>query len=52
LFVPFIILIIKLLKANKKEDFLSLSQLVKLIMLFGLLYAPVAQWLIGKMFNS
>lgn len=46
LFLPFVFLIIRILKSKDSRDFNFLSQLVKLIMLLGLLYAPVVHWLI------
>ena len=46
LLLPFIFLIIKTLKSEDSKDFSFLSQWVKIIMLLGLLYAPVAHWLI------
>lgn len=51
LFLPFVLLMIKMIKAINQVDFRFLSQLIRLIMLFGLLYAPVANWLISKFFR-
>ena len=45
LFLPFTYLIIRTLKSKDARDFNFLSQLAKLIMLLGLLYAPL-HWLI------
>jgi 4-hydroxybenzoate polyprenyltransferase len=46
LFLPFAFLIIRTLKSNDTRDFNFLGQWAKVIMLLGLLYAPVARWLI------
>jgi 4-hydroxybenzoate polyprenyltransferase len=46
LFLPFVFLMVKVGKSEDTLDFSFLSQWIKLIMLVGLLYAPVAQWLI------
>ncbi len=40
--VPFLLLLFKVLKVNHPADWKTISYLTKLIMLFGLLYAPVA----------
>jgi 4-hydroxybenzoate polyprenyltransferase len=47
LLLPSIFLIIRTLKSEKTQDYRFLSMLVKIIMLLGLLYAPVVQWLTG-----
>lgn len=46
LFLPFTYLIIRTMKCKDSDDFGLLSQLIKIIMLLGLLYAPLAHWLI------
>jgi len=46
LFLPFLFLIIRTLKSSGAKDFGFLSNWVKLIMLLGLLYAPIVHWLI------
>jgi len=46
LFLPFSFLILKTLKSEEARDFNFLSRWIKLIMLLGLLYAPVVNWLI------
>jgi 4-hydroxybenzoate polyprenyltransferase len=46
LFLPFLFLIVRTIKSAGTRDFDFLSQWVKLIMLLGLLYAPVVHWLI------
>lgn len=46
LFLPFAYLIIRTVKSTDTNDFKFLSQWIKLIMLLGLLYAPVVNWLI------
>jgi 4-hydroxybenzoate polyprenyltransferase len=46
LLLPFLFLAIRTLSATNAKDFGILSRWVKLIMLFGLLYAPVANWII------
>lgn len=46
LVIPIFILLIKLLSAEKKEDYHKASQLNKLIMLFGLLYTILFRFLI------
>lgn len=46
LFLPFAYLIFKTLRSATPHDFGFLSQWVKVIMLLGLLYAPLADWLI------
>jgi 4-hydroxybenzoate polyprenyltransferase len=46
LFVPFIFLIVKIIKADKKEDFRLISNILKVIMLVGVLYALVARHII------
>lgn len=46
LFLPMAFLILKTLKSADARDFNFLSQWIKLIMLLGLLYAPVVNWLI------
>ncbi|MCX6223956.1 MAG: geranylgeranylglycerol-phosphate geranylgeranyltransferase [Bacteroidia bacterium] len=51
LFLPFAFLAIKTLKSAEARDFDFLSQWVKLIMLLGLLYAPVVHWLIRNLLN-
>ncbi|MFA5814362.1 MAG: geranylgeranylglycerol-phosphate geranylgeranyltransferase [Bacteroidales bacterium] len=51
LLLPFAFLIIRTLKSSDTRDFNFLSQWVKLIMLLGLLYAPVAHWIIRNYLN-
>jgi hypothetical protein len=51
LLLPFIYLIIRVSKASGVDDYVFLSQWAKLIMLLGLLYAPVVNWLIRNYFN-
>jgi len=46
LVIPIFILLLKLLSAEKKEDYHAASRLNKLIMLFGLLYAILFKFLI------
>jgi 4-hydroxybenzoate polyprenyltransferase len=46
LLLPFIYLIYMTMKSKNTRDFNFLSQWMKLIMLLGLLYAPVVNWLI------
>lgn len=46
LFLPFVYLVIRTIKSSDTRDFNFLSQWVKVIMLLGLLYAPVVHWLI------
>jgi 4-hydroxybenzoate polyprenyltransferase len=46
LFIPFIFLIVKNIKAYKKEDFRLISHVLKGIMLVGVLYALVARYII------
>jgi 4-hydroxybenzoate polyprenyltransferase len=46
LFFPFAFLIYKTIFASESKDFHFLSQWIKLIMLLGLLYAPVVHWII------
>lgn len=46
LFLPFIYLIIRTYKSTDNKDFQFLSMWVKVIMLLGLLYAPLVHWLI------
>jgi len=46
LFLPLLFLIIRTLKSSDAKDFGLLSRTVKLIMLLGLLYAPIVNWLI------
>jgi len=46
LFIPFIFLVIKNIKAYKKEDFRLISHILKGIMLVGVLYALVARYII------
>ena len=43
--VPFIFLIVKVIRVRVSNDWKSISRIIKLIMLFGLLYAPVAYFL-------
>ena len=47
---PIILLIWKTHRARSKDDYHSLSRLTKVIMLFGLLYAPLAHFLIKLYF--
>jgi len=51
LLLPFAYLIIRTLKSAEARDFNFLSQWVKLIMLLGLLYAPIVHWLIRNYLN-
>lgn len=51
LLLPFAFLIIKTLSSSDNRDFNFLSHWVKLIMLLGLLYAPVVHWLIRNYLN-
>jgi 4-hydroxybenzoate polyprenyltransferase len=46
LFLPFVFLIIKVFRSKDSRDYDFVSQWVKLIMLLGLLYAPLVHWLI------
>ena len=43
--LPFIVLLFKLVKVNSSADFKPVSSLVKLIMFFGILYAPIAYFI-------
>lgn len=51
LFIPFIYLIIRILKSQDTSDYQFLSTWVKVIMLLGLLYAPVVHWLLHNYLN-
>jgi 4-hydroxybenzoate polyprenyltransferase len=51
LLLPFIYLIYRTLKSGTKSDYAFLSQWIKVIMLLGLLYAPVVHWLIRNYFT-
>ncbi len=46
LFLPFSYLIIRTIKSKNSSDYQFLSTWVKVIMLLGLLYAPLVNWLI------
>jgi 4-hydroxybenzoate polyprenyltransferase len=46
LFLPFVVFMVLVFRSSKPGDFGFLSQWIKLIMLLGLLYAPLASWLI------
>ena len=48
LVIPWILLIIRMFKAENPKEYMQLAQLVKLIMLAGLMYAPLA-YLVMKM---
>jgi len=50
--IPFIILLIKVLRVKVPADWKSISYLAKLIMFFGLLYAPVAYLLFKSLGNQ
>ncbi|OFY47322.1 MAG: hypothetical protein A2X22_05660 [Bacteroidetes bacterium GWF2_49_14] len=52
LLLPIIFLVIKVLAAKTTADYHFISQLVKIIMLLGLLYAPVAQFLMKRFSGS
>ncbi len=52
LIIPFIILLIKIVKVKVAADWKSISKLAKLIMLCGLLYAPVAYILFKSLGNQ
>jgi 4-hydroxybenzoate polyprenyltransferase len=46
LVLPFSYLLVRTAKSNSSDDFAHLSRIVKVIMLLGLLYAPIVNWLI------
>ncbi len=46
LLLPFIYLVIRVLKSKDSKDYEFISRLVKIIMMLGLLYAPLVHWLI------
>ncbi len=52
LLLPIIFVIIKVIGAKSATDYRFVSQLVKIIMLMGLLYAPVAQFLMQRFSGS
>ena len=43
--IPFILVLYKLIRARESQDFKPISYLAKLIMFFGILYAPVAYYI-------
>jgi 4-hydroxybenzoate polyprenyltransferase len=46
LIIPFFYLMVRTAKSKSSDDFAYLSRIVKVIMLLGLLYAPIVNWLI------
>jgi 4-hydroxybenzoate polyprenyltransferase len=52
LVLPFLILVWKTIKASSPKDYHFISQLSKIIMLLGLLYAPVAHFIISYLSGS
>ena len=46
LWLPLLFLIFKTIKADDKQDFHLISQILKIVMLFGVLYALVARYII------
>jgi 4-hydroxybenzoate polyprenyltransferase len=52
LLLPFVYLVVRTLKAENSGDFHFLGLWVKIIMLLGLLYAPVVHWLIRNYLNQ
>jgi 4-hydroxybenzoate polyprenyltransferase len=51
LLLPFIYLIIRTIKSENASDFQFISKWAKVIMLLGLLYAPLVNWLIKNFLN-
>jgi 4-hydroxybenzoate polyprenyltransferase len=51
IFLPLIILLILLYRAQKPDDFRAASGLAKFIMLAGVLYAPIFAWLMSEKYG-
>lgn len=52
MFIPFIVLLVQVLRVKVAADWKSISFIAKLIMIFGLLYAPVAYLLFKSLGNQ
>jgi 4-hydroxybenzoate polyprenyltransferase len=52
LLIPFLLLAVKVLLAKTPKEYHFLSQLTKIIMLLGLLYAPVVHYIIRRIAES
>lgn len=52
LVLPFILLMVKVIRVQNTKDWRSISLIAKLIMFFGLLYAPVAFFLFRSLLNQ